>query len=84
MTYLQELQKSMNLLGENGYIFIGQNMKFGGTSMFHTVKHLPIEQRIELPVFEEVQAGIATGMALEGLKIVSVYPKNEFFIIFLY
>ena len=81
MTYLQELQKSMNLLGENGYIFIGQNMKFGGTSMFHTVKHLPIEQRIELPVSEEMQMGMSIGMSLEGLKIVSVYPRMDFLLL---
>ncbi len=81
MTYLEQIQKSMNLLGEKGYIFLGQNMVAGGTSMFHTVKHLPIEQRIEVPVFEDIQAGMATGMALEGLKIVSVYPRMDFLLL---
>ena len=81
MTYLEEIQKSMNKLGEKGYIFLGQNMVAGGTSMFHTVKHLPINQRIEIPVFEDIQAGMAIGMVLEGLKVVSVYPRMDFLLL---
>lgn len=80
MNYKEELQKATNMLGENGYIFLGQNMIFGGTSMFHMVKHLPESQRIELPVFEDTQAGIATGMTLEGFKVCSVYPRMDFLI----
>lgn len=81
MNYKEELQKATNKLGEEGYIFIGQNMQYGGTSMFHMIKHLPKNQRIELPVFEETQAGIATGMALAGEKVVSVYPRMDFLIL---
>lgn len=80
-TYLEEIQKSMNKLGEEGYIFIGQNLIWGGTSMYHTTKHLPKKQRIELPVFEDIQAGMATGMALEGLKVVSLYPRMDFLLL---
>ena len=81
MTYLEEIQKAMNKLGEEGYIFLGQNMVAGGTSMFHTVKHLSIDQRIEIPVFEDVQAGMAIGMSLEGLKVCSVYPRWDFMLL---
>lgn len=81
MNYKEELQKATDLLAKEGYIFLGQNMKFGGTSLFHMIKHLPEEQRIELPVCEEMQMGITTGMALEGLKICSVYPRMDFLIL---
>jgi len=81
MTYLEEIQRSMNKLGEEGYIFIGQNLKFGGTSLYHTTKHLPKEQRVELPVFEDVQAGMATGMSLAGVKVVSLYPRMDFLLL---
>lgn len=81
MNYKDELQKATNILGANGYLFIGQNMRAGGTSMFHMVKHLPEEQRIELPVFEDIQAGVSIGMSLEGLKICSVYPRWDFFLL---
>ena len=80
MNYKDELQKATDLLASNGYIFLGQNMVAGGTSMYHMVKHLPIEQRIEVPVFEETQMGISIGMALEGLKVCSVYPRWDFLI----
>jgi pyruvate/2-oxoglutarate/acetoin dehydrogenase E1 component len=81
MNYKEELQRATNLLAENGYIFIGQNMVAGGTSMYHMVKHLPIEQRIELPVMEEVQMGMSIGMSLEGIKVCSTYPRMDFLIL---
>ncbi len=81
MTYKEELQRATNMLAKEGYIFVGQNMVYGGTSLFHMLKHIPIEQRIELPVMEETQAGMATGMALEGFKICSVYPRMDFLIL---
>ena len=80
MNYKEELQKATNILGENGYIFLGQNMLAGGTSMYHMVKHLPVEQRIELPVFEEIQMGMSIGMALENVKVCSIYPRWDFLI----
>lgn len=80
LNYKDELQKATNLLGENGYVFFGQNMIFGGTSMYHMVKHLPETQRIELPVFEEVQMGMSLGMSLEGIKVCSIFPRFDFLI----
>jgi pyruvate/2-oxoglutarate/acetoin dehydrogenase E1 component len=79
--YLEELKKAMKLLSDNGYIFIGQSMLVGGTSMFHTIKDIPIEQRFELPVFEDIQAGMATGMTLEGVKVCSIYPRMDFMLL---
>ena len=57
MNYKEELQKATDILAENGYIFHGQNMRAGGTSLFHMIKHIPEEQRIEVPVFEDIQMG---------------------------
>lgn len=81
MTYKDELQKATDILGKAGYIFLGQNMKFGGTSMFHMIKHLPENQRIEIPVFEDIQMGMSTGMSLEGFKVCTVYPRMDFLIL---
>lgn len=81
MTYLEEIKKSMKLLADNDYYIIGQNTKYGGTSMYHTISDFPDNKKIELPVFEEIQAGIGTGMSLEGLKVCSIYPRFDFFII---
>src|SRR3990167_5318505 len=79
--YVDELKRAMDLLADNKFIFIGQNVTAGGTSMFHTFKHLPIEQRMEVPVFENLQNGIATGMALEGHNVCSIYPRMDFMLL---
>lgn len=71
----------MNLLAKEGYYVIGQNTRFGGTSMYHTLTEFPEERRIELPVTEEMQCGLGTGMSLGGLKVCSIYPRWDFFIL---
>lgn len=80
-SYLTELTRSMTLLADNGYIFQGQNCTAGGTSLYHTIKHIPLDKRIELPVFENTQMGIATGMALLGYKICTIYPRMDFMLL---
>jgi len=81
ISYKEELQRATNLLGENGYLFFGQNMRFGGTSMYHMIKHLPEAQRIEIPVFEDIQMGMSIGLALNGIKVCSVFPRMDFIIL---
>ena len=81
MNYKDELQKATNLLGKNGYLFFGQNMIFGGTSMYHMIKHLPETQRLEVPVFEDIQMGMSIGLALYGIKVCSVFPRMDFIIL---
>ena len=81
MNYKEELQKSTDLLAENNYLFLGQNMQSGGTSLFHMIKHLPSKQRMEVPVFEDVQMGMGLGMSLNGMNICSVYPRWDFMIL---
>lgn len=80
-SYKEELQRATNLLGENDYLFFGQNMRFGGTSMYHMIKHLPEEQRIEIPVFEDIQMGMSIGLALNGIKVCSIFPRMDFLIL---
>lgn len=80
-TYKEELLKAMNILArDTRTIFMGQNLIYGGTSMFWTLQEIPKEKRIELPVFEEVQMGMSLGMALEGFIPISVYPRMDFLI----
>ncbi len=82
MNYKDELCKAMKMLGKHpDTIFIGQNMIYGGTSMFYTLEDVPESKKIELPVCEEVQMGMSVGMALEGLIPISVYPRMDFLIL---
>ena len=44
----------------------GQAVGYAGTAMFNTLKDVNPDQRIELPVAEEFQMGVTTGLALQG------------------
>lgn len=69
----------MSLLAEHpATIFIGQAVEYEGTGLFDSLKHLPDNKRIELPVAEYLQSGMANGMAIEGMIPVSVFPRWNF------
>ncbi len=69
----------MNLLADDERtIFLGQGVLCGGTSMASTFNGIPTEKRIEMPVAEEMQTGMAIGMSLRGIIPISVYPRWNF------
>jgi pyruvate/2-oxoglutarate/acetoin dehydrogenase E1 component len=79
MKYYEELQKAMSLLAEHPKtMFIGQAVEYEGTGLYDSLKHLPNNKRIELPVAEYLQSGIANGMAIEGMIPVSTFPRWNF------
>ena len=79
MKYKDELIKSMEWLSEKkDTVFLGQSVSYSGNAIFNTLKTLPQNKRIELPVFEEIQMGMSTGMALEGYVPISCYPRFDF------
>ena len=79
MKYYEELQKAMSLLtNHSDTIFIGQSVEYEGTGLFDSLQHLPSEKKIELPVAEYLQCGLANGMAIEGIIPVSTFPRWNF------
>ena len=79
MKYKDEIIRSMEWLSEKeDTIFIGQSVLYSGNAIYNTLKTLPEEKRLELPVFEEVQMGMSTGIALEGLVPISCFPRFDF------
>lgn len=79
MKYFEELKKAMSLLAEHPKtMFIGQAVEYEGTGLYDSLKHLPSEKKIELPVAEYLQTGMANGMAIEGMIPVSTYPRWNF------
>ena len=79
MKYFNELKKSMNYLAKNKKtIFIGQAVEVPGTSMSNTLKEINSNKLLELPVAEELQMGITTGLALNGSIPVSIFPRWNF------
>jgi pyruvate/2-oxoglutarate/acetoin dehydrogenase E1 component len=79
MRYYEELQRAMTMLAEHPKtIFIGQAVKYEGTGLYDSLKHLPDEKRIEFPVAEYLQSGVVNGMAIQGWIPVSVIPRWNF------
>lgn len=79
MKYFQELKKAMSLLSEHpDTFFIGQAVEYEGTGLYDSLVHLPDNRKLELPVAEYLQSGIANGMAIQGMIPVSTYPRWNF------
>ena len=82
MKYKDELIRSMEFLAEDKRtIFIGQSVKFSGNAIFNTLESIDDSRKIETPVFEDVQMGISTGLALDGFVPVTCYPRFDFLIL---
>lgn len=79
LSYIAELTKAMAMLGEQpNVVFMGQGIACPSTSMSSTFRDVPMDKRLEMPVAEEMQVGMATGMALGGLLPVCVFPRWNF------
>ena len=76
--YARQLRYAMEFLAERGATFLGQAVRYPGTAMFETLADVPMEQRVELPVFENTQLGLCTGIALAGGLPVSIFPRINF------
>jgi len=82
MSYRTELIRSMKYLATNNKtIFLGQSVKFSGNAIFNTLKDIKNDKKIELPVFEDTQMGLSTGLALNGFIPVTCYPRFDFLIL---
>ena len=69
----------MSLLAEHPKTyFIGQAVEYEGTGLYDSLKHIPSNKRLELPVAEHLQSGLANGMAIDGMIPVSTFPRWNF------
>jgi len=82
MKYFDELKKAMTLLESHPKtIFIGQSVEYEGTGLYDSLCHTSRDKRVELPVAENLQAGLANGMAIEGMIPISTYPRWNFLLL---
>lgn len=72
----------MEMLAQDPRVyFMGQAVACPGTAMSNTLKKVSPDKLLELPVTEELQMGMATGMALAGHIPVSIYPRWNFLLL---
>ena len=80
--YRSELCRAMTeLANDPRVLFLGQGVRCPGTFMSTTLTAVAMEQRIELPVAEEMQAGMSIGLALAGFVPVAIYPRWNFLLL---
>lgn len=80
--YYTELTRAMDMLAADPRtVFIGQAVGYPGTGITNTLANVPKDRLIELPVAEDMQVGISTGMALAGLIPVSIFPRWNFLLL---
>lgn len=81
MKYFDELKRAMDMLAKDPrVIFMGQAVEYAGTAMSNTLKDVPKDKLLEMPVFEDTQMGMTLGLALAGYIPVSIYPRWNFLI----
>ncbi len=79
--YWDELCLAMNLLADDERtMFMGQGVGCDGTSMAKSFADIPPEKRLEMPVAEDMQMGMAIGMSLRGVIPICVFPRWNFLV----
>ena len=80
--YFEELKRSMEWLGAHkDTIFLGQAVSVPGTAMSNTLVDISHDKKVELPVAEEMQMGMAVGLAIDGYVPVTIYPRWNFLLL---
>lgn len=78
-SYKQEVIRGMQLLASDPTtVFVGQGTVIKANCLFEQLEGVPMERRLEVPVFENTQLGMALGMALTGLTPVCLFPRINF------
>ena len=80
--YFDELSRAMTYLGEQpDTMFLGQAVQYKGTAMTNTLKEVPRDKLLEMPVDEEMQMGITNVLAVAGTVPISIYPRWNFLLL---
>jgi len=75
-SYKDAMNIAMTELGQQGAIFIGYNVAKGDA--MGTLKNVPVEQKLETPVAENLMSGLAIGMSFEGFIPVLYFERHDF------
>lgn len=82
LNYYDQLTEAMRLCAEEGCLFVGQSVAYPGQAMYRSLQHVPPTQRLEVPVLEDFQLGLCTGMSLAHRPApVCIFPRMDFLIL---
>ena len=76
MKYKDAVAQSMHMLANEGAIFIGYNVRHGAA--YGTLQGIAQDQCLETPVAENLMAGLAMGMSMEGFRPVLFFERQDF------
>ena len=77
ISYKNAMNESMTELSKDEKtIFIGYNVAKGDA--MGTLKGVPLNQKLETPVAENLMSGLAIGMSFEGFKPVLYFERHDF------
>ena len=79
ISYKDAVHQMMTEFGEDGMIFIGYNVAKGDA--MGTLKNVPMDQKLETPVAENLMSGLAIGMSFEGYKPVLYFERHDFMLV---
>ncbi len=71
-------QAMLLLAAQPRALFIGQGVAYDGHALFKNFDGVPMSQRVEFPVAEELQLGYCTGLSLMGFLPISIFPRCDF------
>lgn len=82
LKYKEQICKAMQLIAENPKsYFIGQTTVYPGSVLSDTLKNVPDDKKLEMPVAEEMQMGMSIGLALDGYLPISIYSRIDFLLL---
>lgn len=61
--------------------FYGQSLRYDGAAIFDSMRGVPMECRIEMPVAEDFQLGFCIGASLAGILPVCIFPRMDFMLL---
>ncbi|MBI5415628.1 MAG: hypothetical protein HZA29_02320 [Candidatus Omnitrophica bacterium] len=82
LKYFDELKRTMEWVAQQPKtLFVGQTVAGPGTFMYSSLKDVPADKTLEMPINESFQMQFTLGLALAGYVPVSVYPRQNFLLL---
>lgn len=79
LSFKEAITSSMTKIGQAGGIFVGYSLVPGDA--MGTLANVPIDQKIETPVAENLMVGLGIGMSLEGLIPIVYFERHDFLLV---